>query len=156
MLTFRGVDLQTATIHLDLAQGFSEPPDVRGEDDVVPRAAGRVAGARRADMRRIILNGHVRGTGTTREERALSWRTATDALMAAMDRTLDPGVLEVGPTAPAQQPDAASYLGLTTDYAINARCVNLIPGPVQAHMSYQTWSIELVSIDSPPDWVAGS
>jgi hypothetical protein len=27
---------------------------------------------------------------------------------------------------------------------------------VQAHMSYQTWSIELECVDSPPEWVPGS
>jgi hypothetical protein len=100
-----------------------------------------------------VLQGHVRGTGGTSDERALSWRIATDALMAVMDRTLTPGDLEVGPAAPAQFPDAASYLGLTGDKVLGGvRCLNIMGGPVLAHMAYQAWSFELVSIASPPDW----
>lgn len=152
MLTFRGTDLQTATIHLDLRSGYVEPPTVRGEDDVIPGAAGRDVGARRADARRIVLEGHVRGVGGDRDARALSFRTASDALAAVLDRALDPGTLIVGPGVPAQFPDAATYLGLDQNYGLDARVVNAISGPVQAHMSYQTWSIELECVDSPPDW----
>jgi hypothetical protein len=86
----------------------------------------------------------------------MSFRTASDALAAVLDRALTPGELVVGPAAPAQFPDAAPYLGLTDNYSLNARVVNAISGPVQAHMSYQTWSIELECVDSPPEWVAGS
>jgi hypothetical protein len=56
MLKYRSVDLQTANIHLDLASGYAEPPDVRGEDDVIPGAAGREPGTRRADVRRIVAD----------------------------------------------------------------------------------------------------
>jgi hypothetical protein len=156
MLNYRALDLQSATTHFDLRSGYVEPPTVRGEDDVLPGAAGRDVGARRADIRRIILEGHIRGAGADRDERAMSFRTASDALAAVLDRALTPGELVVGPAAPAQFPDAAPYLGLTDNYSLNARVVNAISGPVQAHMSYQTWSIELECVDSPPEWVAGS
>lgn len=154
MLTYRSVDLQTATIHLDLRSGFVEPPTVRGEDDVIPGAAGRDVGARRADVLRIVLEGHVKGVGGTRDERAASWRVASDALAAVLDRALTPGAIVVGPTVPAQFPDAAPYLGLLQNYGLDARVVNAISGPVLAHMSYQTWSIELECVDSPPEWAA--
>lgn len=154
VLTYRSVDLQTETIQLDLRSGFVEPPTVRGEDDVIPGAAGRDVGARRADTLRIVLEGHVRGVGADRDARALSWRVASDALAAVLDRSLTPGALRVGPTAPDQFPDAAPYLGLLQMYELDARVVNAISGPVQAHMSYQTWSIELECVDSPPEWAA--
>ena len=107
-------------------------------------------------MRRIILEGHVRGQGGTRDERALSFRTSSDALAAIFDRSLDPGILEVDEDAPAQFPDAAPYLGLTTSRSLTARVVNVITGPVLAHMSYQTYSVELECVDSPPEWDVGS
>ena len=154
MLTYRGTDLQTETINLDLRSGFVEPPTVRGEDDVLPGAAGRDVGARRADTRRIVLEGHVRGVGATRDERALSFRVASDTLAAVLERDLAPGTLIVGPTAPDQFPDAAPYLGLLQMFGLDARVINAISGPVQAHMSYQIWTVELECVDSPPDWSA--
>lgn len=154
MLTYRSVDLQTTTLAFDLRSGFVEPATVRGEDDVIPGAAGRDVGARRADTLRIVLEGHVRGIGATRDERALSWRVASDALSAVLDRALTPGALVVGPVVPDEWPDAAPYLGLLQNYGLDARVVNAISGPVQAHMSYQTWSIELECVDSPPEWAA--
>lgn len=156
MLRFRGVDLQDENVSLDLAVGYAESPDVRGEDDIIPGAAGREPGTRRADVRRIVLQGHVRGTGGTAAERAESWRAATDAMLAAFDMT-QIGTLEVGPAAPGQYPDAAPYLGLSADQQIaDVRCIAQVGGPVQAHMSYQTWSFELQSIASPPEWEASS
>jgi hypothetical protein len=156
VLNYRALDLQSSTTHFDLRSGFVEPPTVRGEDDVIPGAAGRDVGARRADTRRIILEGHIRGEGGDRDARAASFRTASDALAAVIDRELTPGELIVGPESPAMFPDSAPYLGLADHYSLNARVVNAISGPVQAHMSYQTWSIELECVDSPPDWTPGS
>src|SRR5688500_9937519 len=138
---------------MDLVRGYTETPEVRGEDDVIPGAAGREPGARRADTRHILLEGHVRGTGFSPQARALSLRIASDALSVLLDRTLSPGSLIVAPAAPAQFPSAASYLGLTVNRQITGvRVLNFMSGPVQSHMSYQTWSIELVSIASPPNW----
>ena len=151
MLTVRALDCQSDVIHLDVI-GYGEPPSVDGEDDVVLEATGREVGPRIYDVYRFRLEGHVRGVGTDREERALSWRAATDALMAVMDFVLDPGEVMIGPAAPAQFPDSASYLGLTADKFLNARCVSMVRGPVQRHMSFQTWSFEMECVDSPPLW----
>lgn len=143
-LLFRSVDLQTDNIYFDISVGFAEPAEAVGEDDVVPEASGRDEGMWRKDRRRIILEGHVRGTGETVEQRQQSWRFYTDALMATMDRSISPGELEViGP-----------YLGLSPGQSatLNARCVNTIAGPVRGTMNYQSWSIELICFDSPPDW----
>lgn len=153
MLSYRGVDLQTLNLHFDLASGYAEPPEVRGEDDIISGATGREEGARRADVRRVVFTGHVRGTGATQAARTLSWRIATDVLAAILDRTLSPGTLLVGPAAPAQFPNAAAYLGLTVNRQLTGvRVLNFMAGPVESHMSYQTWSIELQSIASPPNW----
>lgn len=152
-LRFRSLDLQDGDpaaahiggIWLDLEEGFYEPADVRGEDDVVPEASGREVGARIRDVREIVLTGHVRGQGTTAAERSSDWYTRTQALMAVMQLHSDPGVLEVdGP-----------YLGIPegTGYSLNARVVRVISGRIRNRMSYQTWSFQLRCIDSPPEWV---
>ena len=101
---------------------------------------------------RFSLEGVVLGTGEGRDERALSWRTATDLLMAVMDLSLAPGEVEVGPEPPAMFPDASPYLGLTGDHFLNARCVSMVRGPVRYHMAEQSWSFEMECIDSPPEW----
>ena len=141
-MTYRATDVQTANIFLDLIRGYGEPPDVRGEDDVVPGAAGREEGDWEADRLRILLEGWVKGTGATLVAQQQSWRTSTDALMALMNRAASPGALVI--TAP--------YYGLAAgSKTIQARCVNVVPGPIQAAMTFQRWSFELVAID--PEWV---
>ena len=151
MLRVRSLDCQTLNIHLDLL-GYGESASVRGEDDVIPFAEGRDIGARRLDVYRFVLQGYVQGTGTDPEERALSWRTATDALLAVMDLSLAPGLVEVGPAAPARFPGAASYLGLDGDKQITARVVSRARGPVQYHMAHQSWSFEMECVSSPLEW----
>jgi hypothetical protein len=151
MLRVRSLDCQSDNIHLDVAR-YNEPALVRGTDDVIPRAEGRDPGARRKDVLRFTLEGFVKGTGEDRDERALSWRTNTDLLMAVMDFSLDPGLVEVGPDVPALFPDASPYLGLTEGRELFARCVSMVRGPVQNHMSHQSWSFEMECIDSPPQW----
>jgi hypothetical protein len=149
-LRIRSLDVQdgndpwSASIWLDLVSGYSEPAEVRGEDDVVPEAAGREPGTWQRDMRRIQLEGHAKGFGTDREERSADWRISTDALMAVMQLYDAPGLVEVdGP-----------YLGIATGetHYLNARCVRVLPGPILNRMSYQAWSFTLECIDSPPEW----
>lgn len=139
--SFRGTDLQTANIHFDLVRGFAEPPDVRGSDDIIPGAAGREQGAWQADTRRLVLEGWVKGTGATEAAKQQSWRSQTDALMALLDRTLAPGALVV----------SAPYLGLATGTkTIQAKCFDVMGGPIRSAMTFQEWSITLVALD--PDW----
>lgn len=155
MLRVGGLDCQDDNIHLDLV-GYGESAQVRGRDPIIPGLPGRFQTPRIKDTYRFTLPGYVKGTGETREDRALSWRIATDLLMAVMDFSLDPGVVEVGPDAPAQFPDSTSYLGLTGEKFLNARCVSMVHGPVQHHMSHQSWSFEMECIDNPPEWQDGS
>lgn len=149
----RSLDVQNgdtvyeATIWLDLESGYSEPAEVRGEDDVIPGATGQYAGVWQRDIRRLIAVGHVKGFGTDQVERAASWRAATDSLMAVMQMDDDPGLVEVdGP-----------YLGIPsgTTRQLNARVTRVIPGPILNRMTYQGWSFELKCIDSPPEWEDG-
>jgi hypothetical protein len=153
MLKVRGTDVQTLNIHLDLV-GYGESPQVRGRDVLIPGAPGLYVptGSREVNAYRFHLEGHVKGTGEDPDERALSWRIATNALMALMDLSLDPGTVEVGPASPAQFPDASPYLGLTVDRILNARCISHLGGPVKHHMSFQGWSFEMENVEAPLGW----
>jgi hypothetical protein len=149
-LRIRSLDVQdgdtpdTARIWLDLVSGYSEPAEVRGEDDVVPEAAGREPGTWQRDLRRIQLDGHVKGFGGTRAERTAAWREATDDLMAVMQMHATPGLVEID----------GEYLGIPIGetHFVYARCVRVLPGPILNRMSYQGWVFELECIDSPPEW----
>lgn len=142
-LTYRGTDVQTANIFLDLYSGFFEPPLVRGEDDVIPGRPGRDVMAREKDIRRLRLEGWVTGTGATQAARSQSWYAATEALMALLDYTLAPGALVV----------SSPYLGLPAgSKSIDVRAVGMVGGPVLSCMSAQRWSIDLECVSNPPDW----
>lgn len=137
-------DVTVGGVWLDLVEGYFEPAEVRGEDDVAPEAAGQEPGARIRHQRILTLEGHVRGAGGTPEERSTDWHTRTQALMAVMQLHSDPGLVEVdGP-----------YLGIPTGttYELTARVIRVIPGRVRNRMSFQTWSFQLKCIDSPPEW----
>jgi hypothetical protein len=151
MLKVRGTDVQTATIHLDLV-GYGESSLVRGSYTIIPGKAGRETRTLIKDIYRFRLDGYVKGAGEDRDERAQSWRVQTDVLLALMDLSLDPGTVEVGPADPAQFPAASPYLGLTENRILNARCLSMLGGPVQHHMSFQGWSFEMECTDSPPEW----
>ena len=153
MLKVRGTDVQTLNIHLDLV-GYGESAQVRGRDVLIPGSEGLYvpANSREKERYRFTLDGYVEGTGITPDDRALSWRTATDVLMALMDLSLDPGTVDVGPAAPARFPNASPYLGLAGDKTINARCVSMVRGPVRAHMSFQSWSFEMECVETPLGW----
>ena len=151
-LRFRSLDLQSGDpmnaslggIYFDLPEGLWVPASVRGEDDVVPEAAGQEPGARIRDFLDIPLEGWVAGGGADREERSEDWLTNTAALKAVMELYLDPGLLEVdGP-----------YLGIPAGatYELNARVIRAIPGVITNRMSFQSWSFQLRCIDSPPEW----
>lgn len=147
MLTFRGLELRemplaTATIHFDLRRGFFEPPQIRGDDYVIPGALGRVWAPKQIDHQIIELQGFVRGFGSTEEERSQAWHEATADLMSVMSFDDEPGEFVVEPP----------YLGLETAQAVEAVAINTMSGPVLRRMSFQTWSIQLMVHE--PEWEA--
>lgn len=147
MVTFRSVELQGDNYCLDVVKGLHEPAAVRGVDSVAPGQDGRYARNRKKDIRRILLEGHVRGLGSTEVERQSSFHDTVETIMAAMDRSLTPGNLVV---------DGGDYgLPPGETWTITARCINVMGGPMRSRWSFQEFSIELESTD--PDWeVAGS
>lgn len=146
-LSFRSVELQGDHFCLDIVRGLHEPAEVRGKDSVAPGRIGRYARNRIKDVRKILIEGYIRGVGSTLDERRESWHDTTATIMAAMERDLAAGVLAV---------DGGTYgLPAGETWTINARCVNAIGGPIRSTWTFQEWSIELESVD--PDWeVSGS
>lgn len=143
-LTFRGTDIQTANIFLDITRGYAEPAAVRGRDIIIVGRAGRTETSvvRKKDVRRILLEGWVLGTGASLVLKQQSWRSSTDTLMALMDHTLASGALVV----------STPYMGLPSgSKTIQAKCINVMPGPIVS-LYFQRWSIELEAIGNPPDW----
>lgn len=147
-LKLDGTDLRPTdgTMKLDLIAGFWEPPNARGEDDVIPEASGRDEGVWIKDHRTIKLHGYVKGTGSTLVARQQSFQSTMTTLMGKLDTTASPAALVV----------SGPYMGLATSpstvtKSINVRCVNVVVGPITG-LYHATVDVELVSIDSPPDW----
>ena len=147
MLTFRGLDLQSGAYRFDLVRGYFEPPDVRGEDDVIPGRPGRDAMTREADVLRPRIEGSIIGEGATRAERQASWHDATVALMAVLDMTLASGALVVGPEPPPWAPDDIVYLGMAGEATLQARCTGMVSELPNGTMTEQRWSIDLEAVD---------
>lgn len=147
-LAFRSLDLQDgdlpelSVVWFDLHNPF-EPAEVAGEDLVIPQKPGMTVMSRIKLRRLHELRGAVRGIGDTREERSESFYTASEALRAAIDMDQSPGTLEW----------FSPYLGLPTgSLEILARCVDAVPGPISAHMSFQRWSLRFLTVSDPPEW----
>jgi len=150
-LLYRSLDLQNgdtpqdSTIWFDIFSGFSERPEARGDHLVIPQKPGKTEMTLVADRLQIELRGFIRGIGGTQVERQQSWREATDAAMAVFDPVLTAGELEVeGP-----------YMGLPTGVSrtLDALTADAIGGEILNRHSYQKWTIRLLCITDPPEWV---
>lgn len=104
-LTYGGTDLQPEELgfHLQIASGLDDSPDVRGDDVLIPYLPGKLPRPRRFDHRRIVLEGMVRGLGTTEAERRSDYRATRRGLAVLFDPAAVPAdlvaTLEDGYTA---------------------------------------------------------
>lgn len=118
----------------------------RGEDDVVPEATGRYAGEFIADMREVALHGFVAGFASDAQTNREAFATAFQSIV---DRMAPTDLLTITVYPP--------NFGLAVGYVatlLNVRPQRIL-GPDPADLWYEGWegSLELVCIDSPPDWV---
>jgi hypothetical protein len=123
--------------------GLQSLATYRGEDDIVPEASGRYAGVFTPDTRDVALHGIVVGTSRT------NFRSRADSLLAVMDPT-ELVTIVVHPP----------HFGLSTGETAtlsNVRPLRIV-GPEPSDRWYEGWEVtlELVCIDSPPDWVLGT
>lgn len=140
-LVVAGFDVQQPDlgIFLEIKQGFNETPEVRGIDVVVPRADGRIARNRRADIRQIVLQGYVAGSGATHADEMDAFRANVLIMQAFFDPVLDPLELQVT--------DESGSI-----WTINARPLNTLWNE-RVQSVYADVSVALESVD--PYWVAG-
>ncbi len=126
--------------------GLQSMPTYRGEDDVVPEASGRAAGAWIADTRDLTLHGFVQGEGATAQLIRESFKTRFALILAVMV----PSTLVTVTVYP-------EHFGLTTGTtAVLTSCRPMrIVGPDPGQLAwYEAWEgdLQLTCIKSPPEW----
>ena len=145
-LYFSGTSLQTPTLYFDLVSGFWEPAEVSGKPVLIPGRPGFYTPTVNPyeKRRRIVqLEGWTMGAGSTTEEKRVSWAEANFTLAALLDRTLGADDLVA----------KSGYMGLTDDWTLLARVLNVVTGPPKMLATRQRWSIQFESTDSPPEWI---
>lgn len=146
-LSYRGTDIQTDNLFLDLMGSLYEPAFHRGRDDIVPGRAGRYRRNRVADQRLIPLQGWTRGTGEDKASRRESFDAAEASLGALLDPAEDAGVLLVIPP----------YMGLAgASQSILAVVSEWTAGDVQGSLSFRRWTVVLEAVGNPPEWTEES
>jgi len=143
-------DARTSGYWFDLIEGIPgfEHPQVRGTDVIAPGKQGRYVGNRVNDFQELLIEGFIRGVGADAAERAEDWRQQTETILAVFALDSDPGSLIVDGGSNA-------YLGLQVEWEIQARTLDILPGPIQDKMSFQRWSFRLECVDGLW-WVEGS
>lgn len=155
-LTFRSQSLQetadarTSSWYFDLIEGLPghEHPEVRGEDVTAPGKEGQYRGNRINHRQELLLEGFISGRGTDPEERREDWHANSQTVLGVFALDLVPSTLTIAPGSNA-------YLGLLTEWEIEVRTLDLLPGPILNQMSFQRWSIRMECIDGLW-WVEGS
>lgn len=140
-------DFATSGLRFTFASGGRQSlATFRGEDDVVPEAAGRSPGQFIADMRELSLHGFVMGIGSDAQTNREAFATAFQSLLDVMVPT-DLITITVYP------PNFGLAVGMVATL-LNVRPQRIL-GPDPARLWYEGWqgTLELVCIDSPPDWV---
>lgn len=119
-------------------------PAVRGEDDDAPGRPGRIQGNRVAQLRRIILQGQLKGSGATEAAAQASFLALVQGMATLWDPTADPWNLVAG--------DLYRGLAAGQTATIAVRTVNLVPSH-EFNGFRRTYSWELECIANPPAWV---
>lgn len=146
-LFYRGTDIQTENLYLDIQSSLYEPAFHRGRDDIVPGMPGRYRRNRVVDQRLIPLIGWTRGTGATKQDRRESFDAAEAVLGGLLDPSEDAGALTA----------LAPYMGLPSgSQTIMAVVAEWTPGDVEGSLSFRRWAVVLEAIGNPPDWEEGS
>jgi hypothetical protein len=135
-LTYGANDIQVLDgLYLEIVGGLDDSPTVRGEDVTVPYADGQTTRPRRFHERRILLAGHVTGTGATTALAQGDYRGNVKAMLALFD-------------AAAAAADLVASLEDGTTATVAARTLSVVTVPV-APSEWSSVSIELLAVE---DW----
>lgn len=150
-LCLGNVELQPldGTMHFYIYKGMDEPSAVRGEDTVVPGAAGKALRDRVKDHRDIELRGFVAGQGATEDAAREEYRDHMDALLAILDPTTTQVLVAFAPVAGVDSGRKRS---------ITVRFVNMISGDWVAGL-YRNFTLQFEAVASPTyptEWVDAS
>ena len=144
-ITIGGLELTENGYYFEIIQGgLDDIPEYRGEDDVVPEAAGMAAGLWTKHRRILKLHGTVEGSGATQALRRVSYRSRFDALVAKMDVATPIDVVVYGPREGLGAGDTATLADCRPQRII---------GPASTGDEIREVTLELVCIGSPPDWL---
>lgn len=139
-LNFDGVDIQDLDgLFLQITQGLSDSPTVRGIDVTVPKADGQTPRPRRFHERRIVLTGWVRGSGSTQADRRADYRVNVDAMLA---------LFQTGGGAGYEPADLIATPEDGSTRTVAARTLSVQTGEVVAG-EFANVSIELLAVE---DW----
>lgn len=127
-----------------IAGGPDDLAEWVGEDDEVMGASGRAAGEWSADTRPLRLHGVVFGEGATLQLTRQSYRSRMAALVAKMSPASVKAVV-------AHPPNLGLTAGQTATLA-DCRPERIIGEPALQEVKREV-TLELRSIESPPDWV---
>ena len=140
-ITYRNLELQpnTGRWYFELVRGWDEPPEIRGEDTIIPSAAGRYPRTRIKDRLVLELRGWVAGQGDTDDLARQDYAVSMATLLAVFDGTLDPGALVVH----------APVLGVPDGQirTMNARYLSTLSSEVFGAGLFRSTSIELECVD---------
>ena len=117
----------------------SRIPTYRGSDDVIPQASGMDPGQWTADTREVRLYGVVIGAGATAALQQASFRSRMAALAAVMD--VDSLITIT----------TANEFGAASATLADCRPMRMVSEFDFASIYWQGY-LELVCIDSPPNW----
>ena len=121
----------------------TEIPEWVGADDDVPGASGMDPGQWRKRSRMVRLYGCVIGAGSDADAQQVSFRSRMNALIAEMDV------------------NSTLTITVTNEFGLgSATLTNVRPQRIVTEREFADliWigTLELVCIDSPPEWVIGS
>lgn len=140
-------DFATSGIRFTFAQGgLQSLANFRGEDDIVPEASGRYPGQFIADGRDVVLHGFISGSGSDAQAIRESFAAAFASVLARMQPTDLIALTVYPPNFGLAMGDAATLQ--------NVRPLRIV-APEPTRQWYEAWegNLELVCIDSPPEWV---
>jgi hypothetical protein len=133
------------SVHSWIRRGFYGPPEYRGEDDVIPGAAGFDVGEWEKAQRIIEIGQQIKGSGATEAAAQAAFLVLADELRVLYESTY--------PTPRELRVHTPLY-GIASGYRkCNVRWLNSIESdPIGGFQ--QVLTVRFICIDSPPDWVA--
>lgn len=140
-LTYDGTELRRSdkSVRFYITTGWVDvPADIRGTDTIVPGLSGRTRRPKVRDTRTVILSGMI-------------MHAEPSGLLAIQEEL---GDLWRADAAPANLVVTGPYLGLDPGETATLLCATVNVAVADSELAFmRRYSWELVSLDTPPEWV---